>query len=315
MCIFGCFEHDFRGLVVMEREELKKQSNDQDVNVDLRKRKKKPEMITSLITKFKEDTKKMFEKIMKDPNHDAVTRLICNEDGFTREVVIPLVLALLFALLPCLIRFIRSEPAMGENSEEKFIASVWIITSVPFCTAMFVYLNNWIYNASQSLFSYYAISAVTSSFKSESVGLRFYIPLSNPDNLVGFMLLRKQLYKTIKGSLDKYVRMEVLLGPLVAVTLLIAAVIFVYVVQGQPLSVFNIAGFFVLVVLTVYVSAVLFIAAYGNLILNDYAVAMLASEKFSVSRKAWEASTTFQKSIKEFKIAQNTEEIRSNDNM
>ena len=52
-------------------------------------------------------------------------------------------------------------------------------------------------------------------------------------------------------------------------TFLVAIAIFINVISGESLGVFNIVGFYDCVVLTLYVVAVLFIAAYANMLLNE----------------------------------------------
>mmetsp|Transcript_4376 Transcript_4376/g.6557 ORF Transcript_4376/g.6557 Transcript_4376/m.6557 type:complete len:245 (-) Transcript_4376:6-740(-) len=167
---------------------------------------------------------------------------------------------------------------------------MWILTAIPVMWFILYKLNLWLYEGYKSIHQFEAISAMTSSYGSEMYGLNFYIPLNDPKNLKSFMLLRRHIYSHIREQLDNNVQMEVLLTPLIVVSFLIAAVIVVNVLTGDALHVFNVVGFWVLVILTVYLCGILFIAAYGNMIINDEAIATLAKEKFNVSEMAWDKS-------------------------
>ena len=221
--------------------------------------------ITTVTEMFKMQTREKLNKTAE--NRDCCVRCLYGPCGI---MVVPLLLALVQAFLPGGVRAARGDVFTGGYSEvEIYVASMYIILSFLILSWLFVALNAWLNAAAEALFRYAAVPALASSYKSDGFGLNFHIQLTTPNNLKGFMLVRRRLYNVVKEDLDSLFPMDTLLAPLLVMTFLVAIAIFINVISGESLGVFNIVGFYDCVVLTLYVVAVLFIAAYANMLLNE----------------------------------------------
>jgi len=142
-----------------------------------------------------------------------------------------------------------------------------------------------------------AIPAVFSSFYSVEYGFKFYIPIDTPSNLQGWMLLRSNIFEKQKEKLNRIIRVERFLNPLLILTLWFSITMIVLAIQedsdeetNKRSHIFNISGIYLLFIMTVYISLTLLFTAFANLLLNETVLSALNSEKFTMSSKAWKAS-------------------------
>ncbi|GAB5368994.1 hypothetical protein AAMO2058_001366900 [Amorphochlora amoebiformis] len=246
------------------------------------------ESITGIIEEFLEDSDKRFRD--RRQRADFCTKFLC-EKKWIKFFAAPLTSSMVMAALPGSIRVLRGKDFTGGGSiPERFVGLMYVAVVLVVLTLLLSALHSWLGLAQVALFQYSGISGMTSSYRAVTYGLHFYIPLNSPSNILGWMLVRRRLYKVITAQLDNIFPMEVLLSPLLLITFLVAIAIMINVVQGEELGVFNIVGFYVLCMLTIYTTAVLFTAAYANALLNDRVVATLAIQKFNSSEAAWQSS-------------------------
>mmetsp|Transcript_26156 Transcript_26156/g.43767 ORF Transcript_26156/g.43767 Transcript_26156/m.43767 type:complete len:457 (+) Transcript_26156:2782-4152(+) len=265
--------------------------------------------ITAVVKQFKTETEDSWKK-SRDAG-DICTQLFLSsndEDNWKAELfswVIPYLIALVIAFLPGLLRLAFGEDFLDEAGQiteesadgqfgtqraERFVALFYLASMCIIVTLLVLKINSWISAAALALYQYDAISNLGNAYRSESFGLSFHVPLVTPDNLMGWMMVRRELYRTISDNLNEIFRIEVLISPLVLITMILAIAIFVNAVAGEAFGIFNIIGFVLLVLLSLYVCGILFITAYANYILNDQVIMALNAQKYNITNGEWQGA-------------------------
>jgi len=192
--------------------------------------------------------------------------------------------------MPAMVRGARGEYAYGNTSGESYVAVTWSITGLVYIPMSCYLLNEYLLKASRNLFRFQSMSAIHKSLKGEQFGLRYHIPLETPMNLQGWIRLRSEVYRQVQEELDSIFQQERMLTSLILCTVAVAAVMFINVLEGANVNTETIFGFILLIFLSLYTMMLLLVSAYGNILINDETVAVLAAEKFHITLKSWHIS-------------------------
>jgi len=233
--------------------------------------------ISSLIMVFLEDTRVQWEDI-----HDRASAC--------RVYFIPLLLSCVHAAIPGIVRLGKGESFAGESYADYAIYGLYAFYSVVFGTLILVSLHDWFESMNFAIWRFEAIVDMSNAYRSEMRGLRFYIPLNTPDNLIAFLRIRACLFKSLIRDLNSIAPIEMMLSPMVIIALALSIIVFINIADNNEIGVLIVLGIFEIVVLAGYLSGVLGIAAKANTVLNEDVRTMLSREKFQSSKAVWKIS-------------------------
>jgi len=211
---------------------------------------------------------------------------------------LPYLLAIVCAAMPAITRYAlgkdpipfidRDSPklndSLGTERLTRFVALFYMTSVLILASVLLKKVGDWLSLASKALFKYKHISQLPSPLSS----LSFYMPIITPDNLEGWLRMRRQLYLNISDELNEIFRVNLLIAPFIVITLALAVGIFFNVVVGNAQAIFNFVGFYLLVVLSFYVVVILYITAVINENMNDEVVKALSAQKYTVSTEQWQ---------------------------
>jgi len=206
-------------------------------------------------------------------------------------------LSLVTAFFPSMLRAIRGhgKDSFGSDVREKFVASTYIAMMYYTSQQLFIQMNEWLKMAGLFIFRANAVTALYDSFHSKAFGLSFVVTLDNPESLEVFMQVRREIFRHIVEDMDLLSNSKKMLGFLVGLALLVAVVMFIHSLEGQPFSTFNITGSYLLVVLSVYTVSILYVNAYIGHLLNDEMIKALSHLKFKISKRYGETVSAWRK--------------------
>jgi len=237
----------------------------------------------TILTSFQLETTNSFYKVVAE--NDCVSRTCCAKANWL-SVILSLIGGLLIGTLPTVVRSLNGDPSTGDTSLFGLIIYLlYPVVTIPISSLLMYCLNKWIKRAVLALWQFSAFLEMTNPKGSLRFGLSFLFPADTPERTLEWLRFRRTAHRKILSELTKIFPMEVILGPLVALTFLIAITIFINAVgSSEFIDTFNLVGLVLLFILTFYTLAILGIAAYINLVLNEEVIATLTKQKFERSK-------------------------------